>query len=123
MEVLISKLSSESLAMQSVTGFTALHYVVVSGNLKTAQALIKKNPSLPQILDNSGYCPLFISLHSKCKDLVWYLVSVTKHQDPCLLYTGPRAVELIQYLLTLGYYGKFTVLCYVHGKYLGSARP
>lgn len=108
----INFLPSEALAMQTTTGFTALHFVVMGGSLDTAKALITKNPNLTQIQDNNGHCPLILSLHGngKCKDLVWYLILVTKNEPPCFPFTGPSSSVLIISLLFMGFYGKHLLM-------------
>ena len=70
--------SPESIAVQDKDGMTVLHYVALGGSLKTAKALVQKNPRLPQIGDyESNVPPLLHSIWSESKELVWYLSSMT----------------------------------------------
>ncbi|TXG68631.1 hypothetical protein EZV62_003566 [Acer yangbiense] len=69
--------SPESIAVQDKYGKTVLHYVAQGGSLKTAKALVQKNVGLPQIGDNRRDPPLFHSIWSESKELIWYLSSKT----------------------------------------------
>lgn len=105
---LIKILPPESLAMQTTTGLSTLHYVAVGGNLDTAKALIRKNPNLTQIQNQDGHFPVTTSVYSNCKQLVWYLVLVTKNEAPSLPFTGATSAEFISSLILMGYYGNNT---------------
>ncbi|KAL5755727.1 hypothetical protein ACOSQ2_020473 [Xanthoceras sorbifolium] len=70
--------SPESLAVQDVLGNTVLHYVAQGGSLHTAKALVKKNSDLLQIVNKRGDLPLFFSIFSDSKELMWYLTLKTR---------------------------------------------
>ncbi|KAL5572356.1 hypothetical protein UlMin_021953 [Ulmus minor] len=118
-EEIVKLMPAEALEMRDNNGATALHHVVVFGGLKAAKALIKKNPSLTNILDNNGCTPLLVAvgLGAQHKDLVWYLSVETKDEEPSRPFNGPQGGDLA-YCLCLGGLnatstGRFG-FCYLH---------
>ncbi|TXG66033.1 hypothetical protein EZV62_007308 [Acer yangbiense] len=93
---LLEDLPSKSLETVDIDGRTALHYAAMGGSLETAKALIRKNSALPQIPDNQGIVPLYISLTNK--QLLWYLILVTRDEHPCFPFTGPLS-DITLYLV------------------------
>ncbi|KAK4837757.1 hypothetical protein QYF36_008229 [Acer negundo] len=83
---LLEPLSREAIAVQDRFGNTILHYVAAGGSLKTAKALVQKNPDLPQMKDKNGHLPLITSIWSESnKELAWYLSLITEEVDSPLL--------------------------------------
>ena len=94
--------SPESIAVRSQGGHTVLHYVALGGSLKTAKALVQKNPGLPQMGDyESNVPPLLHSIWSESKELVWYLSSMTN-----LDFSLDWSPRFLCALILSGYHGK-----------------
>ncbi|KAI3980200.1 hypothetical protein MKX01_033341 [Papaver californicum] len=65
--------------------FTALHLAIQYGNLKAAEMMVKKNHKLTQIRNRDGRVPLALALMYTTgaqKEIVEYLYSVTRDEDP-----------------------------------------
>ncbi|KAL5755739.1 hypothetical protein ACOSQ2_020485 [Xanthoceras sorbifolium] len=92
--------SPESLAAGDTKGMTVLHYVAYGGSLKTAKALVRKNPNLPQIVNIVGQLPLYCSIFNGSKEMVWYFTSITKVDLPASL------LNILHSLIIPGYFGK-----------------
>ncbi|KAK4852467.1 hypothetical protein QYF36_024414 [Acer negundo] len=99
---LLEDLPSESLETVDLDGRTLLHYAALAGSLETAMALIRKNSALPQIPDNNGWVPLYLSFSNK--QLLRYLILDTKDEHPCFPFTGPLSGLFVQFLIDSGYY-------------------
>ncbi|KAK4851106.1 hypothetical protein QYF36_012480 [Acer negundo] len=98
---LLEDLPSKSLETVDLYGRTALHYTVVGGSLETTKALIRKNSELPQIPDNRGHVPLHVCPN---KQLLCYLILVTRDEHPCFPFTGPLSAHFVFMLISFGYY-------------------
>ncbi|KAH7565467.1 hypothetical protein JRO89_XS09G0212900 [Xanthoceras sorbifolium] len=90
----------KSLAAGDTKGMTVLHYVAYGGSLKTAKALVRKNPNLPQIVNIVGQLPLYCSIFNGSKEMVWYFTSITKVDLPASL------LNILHSLIIPGYFGK-----------------
>ncbi|KAI9187520.1 hypothetical protein LWI28_029005 [Acer negundo] len=99
---LLEDLPSESLETVDLDGRTLLHYAALAGSLETAMALIRKNSALPQIPDNNGWVPLYLSFSNK--QLLRYLILDTRDEHPCFPFTGPLSGLFVQFLIDSGYY-------------------
>ncbi|XP_016651460.1 PREDICTED: ankyrin repeat-containing protein At5g02620-like isoform X3 [Prunus mume] len=100
-EKLVKRVPADVLDMLDGIGYTALHYAAIGGSLRSAKALLGKNPKLTQCLDSAGRTPLLLAatFASENKELVWYLLLVTKHEKPGLPSTGPLAANLVNVLI------------------------
>ncbi|KAK4839770.1 hypothetical protein QYF36_024847 [Acer negundo] len=103
---LLELTSAESIVKQEGIGLTVLHYAVQGGSLKTAKALVEKHPDLLQMVNNYGNPPLFFSIWSGNKDLVWYLSLITRVDSPTFPFFIPSLIEILYNLIKLGYHGK-----------------
>ncbi|KAL6274398.1 hypothetical protein ACE6H2_025090 [Prunus campanulata] len=85
--------------------YTALHYAAIGGSLRSAKALLGKNPKLTQRLDSTGRTALLLAatFASENKELEWYFLLVTKHEKPGLPSTGPLAANLVNVLIASGF--------------------
>ncbi|KAL5572354.1 hypothetical protein UlMin_021951 [Ulmus minor] len=122
-EKIVKEMPAEALEIRDIHKATALHHVAVSGSLRTAKALIKKNPTLTNILDKTGHTPLLIAVALGCqhKDLVWYLSMVTKDEGPTRHFSGPLGGDLA---ITLSRVDFNDILLYLVDRYpsLATAR-
>ncbi|KAH7565468.1 hypothetical protein JRO89_XS09G0213200 [Xanthoceras sorbifolium] len=98
LKLLELNVSPELLAAQDDLGNTVLHYVAQGGSIKTVKALVKNNSDLLQIVNNIGHLPLFHSLFSDSKELVWYLTLITRVESP-------SSLEILRSLIGSGYTG------------------
>ncbi|KAK2653784.1 hypothetical protein Ddye_013640 [Dipteronia dyeriana] len=117
---LLEFLSPESITVQDEYGNTALHYVAAGGSLKTAKALVTKNPDLPQMTDKNGHLPLITSIWSESnKELAWYLSSVTKvdSQSTLLLQILHSLIQSGYHDIALHYIEKYPELAITIDKY------
>ncbi|XP_020424712.1 ankyrin repeat-containing protein At5g02620 isoform X3 [Prunus persica] len=104
-EKLVKRVPADVLEMLDGIGYTALHYAAIGGNLRSAKALLGKNPKLTQRLDSAGRTALLLAatFASENKELVWYLLLVTKREKPGLPSTGPLAANLVNVLIASGF--------------------
>lgn len=102
-EELVNILPPQSLEMQNIKGFTALHMVAIGGDLNAARALVRKNPNLTRILSDKSVLPLMSSAISGSKDLVWYLLHVT---DDHIFTSPPTSFDLIFTLIAARFHGQ-----------------
>ncbi|RWR75694.1 ankyrin repeat-containing protein [Cinnamomum micranthum f. kanehirae] len=103
-EKLIELMPSEALAIHDGWCYTPLHYAAMSGNIRIAKALVRKNRALLQITDLDGRTPLRTAaafVAPEHKELVWFLAKETTDASPVCPFTGKWAGELIV-LLTHG---------------------
>ncbi|XP_038711857.1 uncharacterized protein LOC120006054 [Tripterygium wilfordii] len=105
-EKLVELMPSEALAMHDCGCYTPLHYAAMSGNLRIAKALVRKNAALPQITDAVGYNPLLTAtfVATEHKELVWFLAKVTTDAPPSCPFTGRWSGRLICYLTHAGFH-------------------
>jgi hypothetical protein len=97
---------ADMLAELDLMGCTCLHYVAMGQSVNTAKALVAKNPSVTQVTDFKGFTPLIYSITStRCKEMVWYLVSNTTDESPSCPFSGPSASQLVALLTTTGLHG------------------
>ncbi|EXB38944.1 Ankyrin repeat-containing protein [Morus notabilis] len=119
-EKLAAIMPVEALAMQDQAGYTALHHAAIAGSMKTAVALVKRNPSLTNVLDGSGLTPLLVAARYLygSYEILWYLTLVTQDEEPGLPFTGPHAMELVLMLVLAGC---LDILLYLLQRYPGLA--
>ncbi|KAI9162624.1 hypothetical protein LWI28_029038 [Acer negundo] len=96
----------QSIAVQNVIGNTVLHYVAEGGSLKTAKALVEKNPDLLQMVDDLENLPLLNSIYSKSKELVWYLSLKTRVESPSYPFFIPELTQILRTLILSDYPGR-----------------
>lgn len=72
------QLSSVSdLAIKNIHGSTALAYAATSGVLRIAEAMVNKNPDLPNVHDRVKRTPVSMAIVYKQKHMASYLFSKT----------------------------------------------
>ncbi|PQQ04662.1 ankyrin repeat-containing protein [Prunus yedoensis var. nudiflora] len=101
-----ARISNSSMtALHVAACYTALHYAAIGGSLRSAKALLGKNPKLTQRLDSTGRTALLLAptFASENKELEWYFLLVTKHEKPGLRSTGPLAANLVNVLIASGF--------------------
>lgn len=78
---LVELMEPIDLEMKNNDGNTALCFAAVSGIMKIAEAMVRKNNKLPSIRGSMRATPLLMAALLGHKDMVWYLYSVTKEDD------------------------------------------
>ncbi|KAL0337217.1 UNVERIFIED_CONTAM: hypothetical protein Scaly_1996800 [Sesamum calycinum] len=109
----------ESIAVMDDIGGTALSVAAAVGNLAAATILVNRMPSSLYIPNNFGNFPLQIAALYAQKDMLKYLISITKddrHQNP---YAGLAGLRLLIYVIDAEF---FEIALYLVEKYPDLAR-
>lgn len=76
-EELVKQLHPDDLELQDFKGNTAFCFAAAIGNVKIAEAMARRNSSLPTIRGGEGLTPLHMAaLQGKC-EMAWYLYPYT----------------------------------------------
>ncbi|KAI3955751.1 hypothetical protein MKW98_006111 [Papaver atlanticum] len=104
---LLELMQPEVLALQETKyGYTALHTVVVEGNVEIAKAMVKKNPKLTQIREYNESVPLKVAadyITDTQEEMVNYLWSATTDEEPSPFF-GPHGASLLCSLVDANFY-------------------
>ncbi|RZC71517.1 hypothetical protein C5167_034677 [Papaver somniferum] len=103
---LVKLMTPEALEMKDNANCTALHGAALYGNIKTAEAIVRKNPKLTQMRDDEDLIPLetaIIYISTGQKETVKYLYSVTKHEHPSP-FSDTHGAELLCSAIQYGFY-------------------
>ncbi|KAL0333704.1 UNVERIFIED_CONTAM: hypothetical protein Sangu_1526600 [Sesamum angustifolium] len=99
-EKLVAAMPEESIAVMDDIGGTALSVAAAVGNVAAATILVNRMPSSLYIPNNFGNFPLQIAALYAQKDMLTYLISITKdddlHQNP---YAGLAGLRLLIYVI------------------------
>ncbi|THG04978.1 hypothetical protein TEA_018979 [Camellia sinensis var. sinensis] len=87
---LIEKMSPEDLALVDSRGRTALHEASITGNVEAAKLLVQRNTILPNILDKKGRVPLYYAANFGFREMVLYLLDVTRSLDVNTEHLEPK---------------------------------
>ncbi|KAM7489100.1 hypothetical protein LguiB_026584 [Lonicera macranthoides] len=101
---LLLKMEAQDLALPNLHGLNALHMAAGSGNTEAAKLLVDKNSLLPNIFDKSLSLPLHIAALFGKREMVLYLLSVTKEDVEPKLFEGESGVKLVHGLVASGLY-------------------
>ncbi|KAI3945420.1 hypothetical protein MKW92_040784 [Papaver armeniacum] len=108
-EKLLSLMKPEDLELKETkNGYTALHTVIVEGNIQFAKKMVEMNPTLTQICDNNGSVPLKLAadfVTGRQGEMIKYLWDVTRDENPSLPFSGPRRASLLCSLVKAEFYG------------------
>ncbi|KAI3909174.1 hypothetical protein MKW98_012911 [Papaver atlanticum] len=103
---LVKLMTPEALEIKDSDNSTALHGAALYGNIKTAEAIVRKNPKLTQMRDDDDLIPLqtaIIYISTGQKETVKYLYSVTKHEHPSP-FSDTNGAELLCSAIEYGFY-------------------
>ncbi|KAL6970548.1 hypothetical protein U1Q18_030245 [Sarracenia purpurea var. burkii] len=103
-EKLLLKMEPIDLEMKDEGGLTALHWAASATNLEATKMLVQKNPNLPNIADNDTFVPLHSAAQNGNREMVVYLLGVTKDDAEPNPYEGQRAAGLLIDLALNGHY-------------------
>ncbi|KAI3954665.1 hypothetical protein MKW98_019796 [Papaver atlanticum] len=112
---LLKLVPPQTLEFVNPNGGTILHLVAKDGDLTFAKALVEKNLRLTQIRSNDHWqcVPLFtaaLSTSGGQKEMVRYLCSVTRDEDPSP-FSGEQGVALLANLISADMYGLALSVC------------
>ncbi|KAK6126737.1 hypothetical protein DH2020_039508 [Rehmannia glutinosa] len=118
-EKLASAMPEESLAVLDDIGSTALSIAAAVGNLAGATILVNKMPNLLYVPNNFSNFPIQIAALYAQRDMLKYLISVTR--DDCGLnpYEGLPGLRLLIYVIDAEF---FDIALYLVEKYPDLAR-
>lgn len=113
-EELLKLIPLEVLELQETKyGYTALHTVVVEGNVEVAKTMVEKHSKLTQLRERNGSVPLKVAadyVTDRQEEMVNYLWSVTRNEEPSP-FSGPDGASLLCSLIDANLYD--TALCVV----------
>ncbi|OVA16338.1 Ankyrin repeat [Macleaya cordata] len=96
---LVKRMPPESLALKdNYNSDTALHLASVAGITDAAMVMVEKNNDLTQIQNRSGWTPLLLCaayVAKEQKDMIQYLSTVTRDEEPCRPFSGSYGAQLI----------------------------
>ncbi|KAL3532710.1 hypothetical protein ACH5RR_006231 [Cinchona calisaya] len=85
-------------------GQTALHYAAIFGNVEAAKLLVNKSPALTNSPSNKGLLPIHLAAGYANKDVVAYLLTVTRDDIQPNPFADESGVELLNMLIIDEYY-------------------
>lgn len=91
-------------------GDIALHYAATVGNTQAAKLLINKDPEMAQITNDDGYTPLTLAAKYSQKEMLCYLLGVTKDvvgERGTSPYQGQFGADLLGFTILADFYGMF----------------
>ncbi|KAH7862760.1 hypothetical protein Vadar_009130 [Vaccinium darrowii] len=97
---LVELMTPEELAQPNVSGDTAFHRVAGIGGVEIAKLLFKKNPDLPNMWNHAGRFPLHYAAMWGHKDMVQYLLKITKEDIEPKPFEGHSGSLLMRSLIT-----------------------
>ncbi|XP_027905190.1 uncharacterized protein LOC114164653 [Vigna unguiculata] len=78
-EELVQQLNPYDLELQDFKGNTAFCFAAAIGNVKIAEAMVRRNRSLPTIRGGEGLTPLHMAALQGKSEMAWYLYPYTVH--------------------------------------------
>ncbi|WOH04422.1 hypothetical protein DCAR_0623831 [Daucus carota subsp. sativus] len=88
-------------------GDIALHYAATVGNTQAAKLLINKDPEMAQITNDDGYTPLTLAAKYSQKEMLCYLLGVTKDvvgERGTSPYQGQFGADLLGFTILADFY-------------------
>ncbi|KAI3963136.1 hypothetical protein MKW92_003861 [Papaver armeniacum] len=115
LEELLKLVPPQTLEYVNTDGHTILHKAANLGDIKFIKALVERNPNLTQIRSNEGRpsVPLIyaaLSFTDGQKEVLEYLYSVTKDEDPSP-FSGEQGAVLVVSLISADMYGMALSIC------------
>ncbi|KAA8547133.1 hypothetical protein F0562_003562 [Nyssa sinensis] len=104
LEKLVEQMSREQLELANALGTTALHAAAARGNTKAARLFVKKNPSLPCILNYGGSLPLHLAALRGKREMTNYLWEVTRGQQERRILFEQSPSSLIRHMINARFY-------------------
>lgn len=92
--------------LRDQVGQTALHYAAIFGNVEAAKLLVAKNPCLTNTWNASLLLPLHLAAGYAHKEMVLYLLTVTRDDLKPYAFADESGVKLLNLVIVAQYYGK-----------------
>lgn len=106
---LLEQIPTEALVtLQDQAGQTPLHYAAIFGNVKAAQLLVSKDPALANTHSGSFFLPIHLAALYANRDMVSYLLTVTRDDSDPNPFTGKSGVDLLNLVILAEFYGNDT---------------
>jgi ankyrin repeat protein len=96
-------MNPSDLELTTIDGDTALHVAAQTGEVRIAEAMVKKNNGLPLIYNHKQMTPLHAAAYKRDRKMVDYLFSDSV--TPFTQLTTPQRVELLVLIVSAGFYG------------------
>ncbi|KAL6989375.1 hypothetical protein U1Q18_015125 [Sarracenia purpurea var. burkii] len=101
---LLLNMEPVDLETKDIAGMTALHSAVIAANLIAIEMLVQKNPNLPNIAGARKLVPLHTVAKIGNREMVVYLLGVTKEDMEPRPFEGERGAKLLRRLVFNGHY-------------------
>ncbi|KAL6989349.1 hypothetical protein U1Q18_015099 [Sarracenia purpurea var. burkii] len=101
---LLLNMEPVDLETKDIAGMTALHSAVIAANLNAIKMLVRKNPNLPNIAGARKLVPLHTAAKIGNREMVVYLLGVTKEDVEPRPFEGERGAKLLRRLVFNGHY-------------------
>lgn len=106
---LLELIPTESLVtLRDQAGQTALHYAAIFGNVEAAQLLVSKDPGLSNTQSDSFFLPIHLAALYANKDMVSYLLTVTRDDTDPNPFADKSGVDLLNLVILAEFYGNDT---------------
>ncbi|KAK4396832.1 hypothetical protein Sango_1519800 [Sesamum angolense] len=103
---LLELIPTEALAtLRDQAGQTALHYAAIFGNVEAAKLLVSKDPGLTNRPSNTFLLPIHLAALYANKDMVSYLLTVTRDDIDPNPFADKSGVDLLNLVILAEFYG------------------
>ncbi|KZV43899.1 hypothetical protein F511_37875 [Dorcoceras hygrometricum] len=103
-EKLVELMPTEALSLVSKFRETALHYTAKYGNVEAAKLLVGRDPELPHMRNDTNFLPLHLAALFGQKEMVVYLLTVTRENVEPNPFVGPPGSVLLSSIVHSGFY-------------------
>ncbi|KAK6941301.1 Ankyrin repeat [Dillenia turbinata] len=101
---MMDRMPVEDLELRDVHGRTALTFAAMAGCTEAARAMVSRNPILTQLMDKNGRAPILHAALIGSKDVLSYLCSVTRNEEPNYPLSGQAGGRLLNNIIAGDYY-------------------
>ncbi|KAK6920750.1 Ankyrin repeat [Dillenia turbinata] len=101
---MMNRMTVEALELRDVHGRTALTFAAMAGCINAARAMVSRNPKLTQLMDKNGRAPIHDAALIGSKDVLSYLCSVTRKEEPNSPLSGEKGGWLLNTIIASDHY-------------------
>uniref|UniRef100_A0A7N0UZQ4 Uncharacterized protein n=1 Tax=Kalanchoe fedtschenkoi TaxID=63787 RepID=A0A7N0UZQ4_KALFE len=109
-EELVKGMRPMDLEKKDRNGQTPLMIAAIIGNIEAAKLLVRRNQGLLYLCGNKGLLPVHIAAQYGQKDMLLYLLKVTRSDDPSRPYASKSGAQLLHYIIQAEFYDVATSL-------------